>query len=75
VSIVLVTGVLMMDRPINVFGLVEIPQPLGNSFLIAQFTTVHVWACGVLSALIALHVGAVIVHEICGRRVLRRMSL
>jgi cytochrome b561 len=75
VSIVLVTGVLMMDRPINVFNMFRIAQPLADPGLIAQFTAIHVWACVVLSALIALHVGAVIVHEVCGRRVLRRMSL
>ncbi|MBV6824400.1 cytochrome b/b6 domain-containing protein [Pseudomonas sp. PD9R] len=75
VSIVLVTGVLMMDRPINVFGVVEIAQPLSDPELIAQFFTAHVWACVVLSGLIAVHVAAVIVHEVCGHRILRRMSL
>ncbi|WCM51785.1 cytochrome b/b6 domain-containing protein [Pseudomonas sp. WJP1] len=75
VSVVLVTGVLMMDRPINVFEVVKIPQPLINPGLIASFTAIHVWACVVLSVLIALHVGAVIVHEVSGRRILRRMSL
>lgn len=75
VSIVLLTGVLMMDRPINVFEILEIPQPLANPDLIAQFAAIHVWACVALSALIALHVGAVIVHELCGHRILRRMFL
>lgn len=75
VSIVLATGVLMMDRPIDVFGLVEIAQPLSNPELVSRFVTIHVWACIVLSLLIVVHVGAVIVHELCGHRVLRRMSL
>lgn len=75
VSIVLVTGVLMMDRPIDVFGLVEITQPLSDPELISRFLVIHVWACVVLSLLIVLHVGAVVVHELCGHRVLRRMSL
>jgi cytochrome b561 len=75
VSLVLITGVLMMDRPIDVFGLFQIAQPLDDADLLALFTTVHVWACGVLAALIALHVGAVIVHEARGHRILRRMSL
>ena len=74
VSVVLVTGVLMMDRPIDVFGIVEIAQPLNDPELAAQFVNIHVWACVVLSGLIALHVGAVIVHELCGHRILRRMS-
>ncbi|MBK5352962.1 cytochrome b/b6 domain-containing protein [Pseudomonas sp. TH41] len=74
VTVVLVTGVLMMDRPIDVFGLVDIAQPLSNPALIALFVTIHVWSCLVLSLLIVMHVGAVIVHELCGHRVLRRMS-
>jgi cytochrome b561 len=75
VGTVLVTGVLMMDRPIDVFGVVEIAQPLSDPRLIALFVTLHIWACVVLSLLIAAHIGAVIVHEACNHRVLRRMSL
>jgi cytochrome b561 len=75
ISLVLVTGVLMMDRPINVFGVVEIVQPLSNRELVSRFFTIHMWACVVLSLLVVLHVGAVIVHELCGHRVLHRMSL
>ncbi|HEF4760402.1 TPA: cytochrome b/b6 domain-containing protein [Pseudomonas putida] len=74
VTVVLATGVLMMDRPIDVFGVVEIAQPLSDPALIAPFITIHVWSCLFLSLLIAVHVGAVIVHELCGHRVLRRMS-
>jgi cytochrome b561 len=74
VSVVLVTGVLMMDRPIDVFGVVEIAQPLTQPAFIQLFFTIHIWACVLLSLLVALHVGAVIVHEVCNHRVLRRMS-
>jgi cytochrome b561 len=74
ISLVLVTGVLMMDRPIDVFGLLEIAQPLSDPGLISRFLTLHVWACIFLALLIVLHIGAVIVHELCGHRVLRRMS-
>lgn len=75
VCVVLATGVLMMDRPIDVFGVVEIAQPLSDPELIAQFCTAYVSACWFLSGLVALHVGAVIVHELCDHRILRRMSL
>jgi cytochrome b561 len=75
VGVVLLTGVLMMDRPIDVFALFKIAQPLSDPTLIAQFFTVHVWVCVALSVLVVGHVGAVIVHELNGRRVLRRMSL
>jgi len=74
VGIVLITGVLMMNRPINVFGLIEITQPLNDVGLIALFFRIHIWACVGLSVLLAMHIGAVIIHEIRGRRVLRRMS-
>jgi cytochrome b561 len=74
ISLVLVSGVLMMDRPIDVFGLFEIAQPLSDPELISRFLTLHVWACVFLALLIVLHIGAVIVHELCGHRVLRRMS-
>lgn len=75
VTVVLVTGVLMMDRPIDVFAVVEITQPLSDPALIGLFLKIHVWSCLLLALLILLHVGAVIVHELCGHRVLRRMSL
>lgn len=47
----------------------------GYSALMALFVTIHVGSCLVLSLLIVMHVGAVIFHELCGHRVLRRMSL
>lgn len=75
VGVVLVTGVLMMDRPINVFGVVEIAQPLSDPRLIEIFVTVHIGACVVLSLLLGAHIGAVVVHEACNHLVLRRMSL
>ena len=75
VMVVLVTGVLMMDRPIDVFGVIESAQPLTDSALIALFVTIHIGSCLFLSLLIAMHVGAVIIHEACGHQVLRRMSL
>ena len=75
IGVVLVSGVLMMKSAISVFGLVRIPQPLGEPSLIALANTVHTLSCGALSALIALHLCAVLWHELCGRRVVRRMSL
>ncbi|RON10750.1 hypothetical protein BK659_04355 [Pseudomonas brassicacearum] len=73
VSLVLVTGVLMMDRVINVFDLLFIPQPLQDPDWIQLFIKIHVWACVVLAALVALHMSAVIKHEVSGRRVLVNM--
>lgn len=74
IGVVLVTGILMMDRAISVFDLFFIPQPLDDPDFIALSVTVHVWACLLLALLIALHVTAVIKHELSGRSVLERMS-
>lgn len=73
VSGVLVTGVLMMDRPITVFDLLFIPQPLDDPFWLHLFLRLHIWACLLLAALLALHIGAVFKHELSGRRVLATM--
>lgn len=74
IGIVLVTGVLMMKSAISVFGLVRIPQPLGDPALIELAHTLHTLSCAGLSVLVALHLCAVLWHEFSGRRVVRRMS-
>lgn len=74
IGVVLVTGVLMMKSAISVFGLVRIPRPLDDPSLIQLANTVHTQSCVVLSTLIALHLCAVLWHELSGRRVVRRMS-
>lgn len=74
VVVVLLSGVLMMDRPIPVFGLLEFPQPLNDVALTDGFFVLHIWACTGLAVLVAMHIGAVILHELRGYRVLRRMS-
>lgn len=73
VSGVLVSGVLMMDRPITVFDLLFIPQPLDDPYWLQRLLQIHIWACLVLMALLVLHIGAVFKHELSGRRVLVKM--
>lgn len=72
---VLVTGVLMMDRDINVFHLFSIPQPITDPELTGRFNTAHKYACVVLGGLLVLHVAAVVKHHLCGNPVLRRMGV
>lgn len=74
-AITLVTGVLMMERPINVFGLLHIHQPLHEPLLTSYFNTLHKQACIVLGFLVSGHITAVLVHTLAGRPILRRMSL
>ncbi|ARZ02110.1 cytochrome B [Yersinia ruckeri] len=75
ITLVLITGVLMMERDINVFDLFIIPQPIHDLSLTGMFNTVHVFSCATLATLIVLHIAAVVKHELCGKKVLRRMSL
>lgn len=72
-AVVLLTGILMMDRPINIFDLVLIPAPLNDLQWIDRFFVIHVWACVMLLVQVALHIAAVIKHEMCGRRILKKM--
>ncbi|WPP02324.1 cytochrome b/b6 domain-containing protein [Pseudomonas sp. HR96] len=73
-ALVLVTGVLMMNRPIRIFDWLTLPQPLHDPALLKGLMQVHGVSCAVLAGLVGLHVLAVIKHELGGRRVLRRMG-
>ncbi|HDL6961239.1 TPA: cytochrome b/b6 domain-containing protein [Yersinia enterocolitica] len=75
ISVVLVTGVLMMERDINVFNLFIIPQPIHDLAVTKLFNTIHILSCAILATLVLLHIAAVIKHELSGKKVLKRMSL
>ncbi|MCY1429518.1 Prokaryotic cytochrome b561 [compost metagenome] len=72
---VLVTGILMMDRPIDVFGWVQLSHLVSDPQWLARFNGLHIAACIVLAGLVAIHVAAVVMHELSGRRLLKRMSI
>lgn len=73
VVIVLVSGVLMMERPIIFFNVVLFSQPFNNVDLTGFFGRIHTPACVMLAALITLHVAAVIKHQLTGQSVIKRM--
>jgi len=73
VSIVLVSGVLMMDRPIPIFDFFQFTQLLDNSNFISLFKILHQYSTQLLALCILLHILAVIKHEIMGHKILRRM--
>ncbi|MCO6056640.1 cytochrome b/b6 domain-containing protein [Pseudomonas sp. MOB-449] len=75
IAVVLLTGVLMMDRPISVFDLLVLPQPLSEPVLIEFFDKTHRYSCIALALLVIGHVAAVAVHQLRGHGVLRRMAL
>lgn len=71
--VVLITGVLMMDRDINVFNVLTLPPPLIDVQLTSAFNAAHKYACMVLAGLLVLHIAAVIKHHASGNPVLKRM--
>ena len=73
VIIVLISGVLMMERPIIFFNVVTFPQPLISVDLTDFFGRIHTPACVMLAALITLHMAAVIKHQLAGQSVIKRM--
>lgn len=73
-ALVLATGVLMMDRPIDLFGLAALPQPFAEPVLIEFFNASHRVFCVVLALLVAGHIGAVLFHQLRGHAVLDRMK-
>lgn len=68
----LFSGVLMMSRPIDLFGL-QLPAPLQNQQTISFFKELHHGSCLVLALLVAGHISAVIHHQLRGHDVLKRM--
>ena len=72
--VVLLTGVLMMEREINVFNLVTFPQPITDPQKTMAFNTAHRYACVLLAGLLFLHIAAVVKHHLSGNAILKRMS-
>jgi len=75
ISLVLISGVLMMERDINVFNLFVLPQPIDNLALTQLFNRIHIVCCATLGGLVLLHILAVIKHELFGNRIMRKMWL
>lgn len=72
-ALVLTSGVLMMDRAIDVFGWFAIAPLLTDPFWLSAWFTLHIAANAALALVVALHVGAVAMHEFAGGRVISRM--
>ena len=70
---VLVSGVLMMDKPIVFFNVVSVPQSVDNSEVQEVFALMHTQACALLMLLVCVHLAAVIKHHCSGRPIFKRM--
>jgi len=73
VSGVLITGVLMMSHPVMLLALVPLPQLIHSKTVLLELHEVHHVLCAALAALVALHLAAVVMHQVRGKSVLRRM--
>lgn len=73
VSLVLISGVLMMDRSINIFGYLQLPQLITDSSLLTSFKTIHKFSTRALAALVLFHILALVRHQLLGKQILQRM--
>ncbi|MFK3817543.1 cytochrome b [Pseudomonas sp. NPDC089407] len=71
--VVLLSGVLMMERAIDVFGWFSIAPLLSDPFWHSVWFKAHIASCLLLAVGVSMHIAAVVLHELSGRRVLRRM--
>lgn len=70
---VLITGVLMMSHPVQMLGIVTLPQLIHAPDTLVMLHELHNVLCAVLAGLVALHLGAVVMHQVRGKSVLGRM--
>ncbi|MDZ3994225.1 cytochrome b [Pseudomonas sp. Teo4] len=72
---VLLSGVLMIKRDVEVFGWFTLPVLVDDPLWLDIWFVLHRASCVLLALLLVMHVGAVIMHASQGRNVLRRMLL
>jgi len=73
VSLVLISGVLMLDHPYQIFNLFEVPPVTTDTKVTHAFKVVHSGSSYLLACLIGLHVTAAILHAVKGNEVFSRM--
>lgn len=72
-SVVLVSGILMMEQDIRIFDWMTVPRPLHDPAMNGVFARTHRASSSLLAIMIAGHVAAVVRHQARGRQVLKRM--
>ncbi|MFJ3482624.1 cytochrome b [Pseudomonas sp. NPDC090202] len=73
VSGVLITGVLMMSHPVTLLALIPLPQLVHSKMALLELHELHHLLCAALAGLVALHLAAVVMHQVRGKSVLGRM--
>lgn len=64
----LITGVLMMSHPVTLMALIPLPQLIHSKMALAELHELHHVLCAILAGLLALHLAAVVVHQVRGSR-------
>ncbi|WOX38504.1 cytochrome b, partial [Serratia marcescens] len=74
ICLVLISGFLMLENGFAVFGFIDFPCPVNNLEVNQFFLAAHRYSCIALSAMMVIHVSAVIKHHCFVKRtILRRM--
>ena len=73
VSVVLVSGVLMMKQDFSLFNTFKLNHLIIDKNELRFFREMHTFSTIALAACIALHLVALLKHEISGKRILNRM--
>ncbi|CAA0116979.1 Cytochrome b561 [BD1-7 clade bacterium] len=73
ITVVLISGVLMMHKPINIFDILSLPVPIQSRAIQGVFDVVHVWGCRTLGLIVVVHIFAVFWHRFRGESVLHKM--
>ncbi|MFY1666135.1 cytochrome b [Pseudomonas sp. Pseu.R1] len=70
---VLITGVLMMNHPVMLMAFIPLPQLIHSKIALLELHELHHVLCAILAGLVALHLTAVVLHQVRGKSVLGRM--
>lgn len=73
IALVLITGVIMMEKPVSVFGIFELPYLFTDARITGLFNKIHIISCMTLVILVIGHILAVVNHQLKGKPLLRRM--
>lgn len=74
-AVVLLSGVLMMDCAIDVFGWWQIPLPMIDAVWLDRWFALHIASCFALAGVVTVHIAAVCLHQCRGHAIVRRMWL
>ncbi len=73
IAVVLLSGVLMMNRNFSLFHLVTLPNLIHDSSVTDSFSALHKHTSRILGVLVVLHMLAVVKHQLKGVNIIRRM--